>query len=106
MFTFFKKIALLSPLYKYKIFGNSMTPTVAAGEYVLVNRAAYLFKKPLKGDIVALHDPRDGKILIKRIREIKGQEYFVQGDNKNSSTDSRVFGMIERHDLIGKVWLS
>ena len=105
MFTLFKKIALLSPLYQYRISGNSMTPTLAAGDTVLVNRLAYRFKKLQKGDIVALLDPRDGKVLIKRITQVKGKQYFVEGDNKNASTDSRVFGMIKRSDIIGKVIL-
>ena len=83
-----------------------MSPTIAAGEYVLVNRLAFLFGSPQIGHIVALHDPRDGKILIKRITKKSGTRYFVQGDNKNSSTDSRVFGMIERNDIIGKVIIS
>ena len=96
----------LSPIYKYKISGNSMSPAVSVGDVVLVNRLAYLFKKPLKGHIVALLDPRDGRILIKRITRIEGSSYFVQGDNKNSSTDSRVFGMIKKQEIVGKVWLS
>ncbi len=79
-----------------------MAPTLTAGEYVLVNRAAYLFKKPRIGHVVALHDPRDGKVLIKRITQIKGQQYFIQGDNKLVSTDSRVFGLIGKKDIIGK----
>ena len=80
-----------------------MTPTFSAGDVVLVNRMAYMFKKPQKGHLVALRDPREGKILIKRITKVAEERYFVQGDNKNSSTDSRVFGMIERSDIIGKV---
>lgn len=80
-----------------------MTPTIAAGESVLVNRVAFLFKKPQKEDIIAFHDPRDGKILIKRITKVEGARCFVQGDNKNHSTDSRVFGMIGRKEIIGKV---
>jgi signal peptidase I len=33
-------------------------------------------------------------------------EYFVLGDNRNNSDDSRHFGVIERQDIIGKAWLS
>ena len=81
-----------------------MEPTIAAGEYVLVSRLTYLFKRPCIGDIVALRDPRDKKVLIKRIAEIKGDTYKVEGDNKNHSTDSRVFGMIGIQAIIGKIW--
>ena len=83
-----------------------MEPTLSAGKYVLVNRLSYLFKTPQKDDIIALADPRDGKILIKRITKKSGTIFFVQGDNKTYSTDSRVFGMIGKSAIVGKVWLS
>ncbi len=94
---------LLSPIYKYQIFGSSMLPTLKPGDMVLVNRMSYLFLSPKINDIVAVKDPREGKVLIKRIMKIEGKSYFVQGDNKNASTDSRVFGMIGRINIIGKV---
>jgi nickel-type superoxide dismutase maturation protease len=103
--TISKKFARLSPIYKFKISGASMEPTIAAGETVLVNRLSYLFATPQRNAIIALRDPRDGKILIKRITKKNGTSYFVQGDNKFASTDSRVFGWIEKRDIIGKVWL-
>jgi signal peptidase I len=83
-----------------------MEPTITAGETILVNRVSYWFFNPKKNDIIAFHDPRDGKILIKRITKKNRTAYFVLGDNKNSSTDSRVFGMIEKSAIVGKVWLS
>jgi nickel-type superoxide dismutase maturation protease len=80
-----------------------MSPTLRPEENVLVNRLSYLFAKPKTCDIVALKDPRDKKILIKRISEIKNNKYFVLGDNKTASTDSRTFGWISKKDIIGKV---
>ena len=82
-----------------------MEPTIQEGQTVLVNRIRYWFATPKIDDIIAFRDPRDGKILIKRITKKTRTEYFVQGDNKNSSTDSRVFGMIEKSAIVGKVWL-
>lgn len=32
-------------------------------------------------------------------------EYFVLGDNRNSSFDSRRFGPAKRNDIVGKTWL-
>jgi nickel-type superoxide dismutase maturation protease len=90
-------------MYKYKISGNSMSPTFSDGEEILVNRLSYILKKPKVRDIVAVKDPRDKKILIKRISRIEHGKYFVVGDNKEHSTDSRKFGMIEKTDIVGKV---
>ena len=36
---------------------------------------------------------------------LKGMEYFVMGDNRTSSLDSRSFGPIQKKDIIGKTWL-
>ena len=103
MLSSIKKIALLSPIIKFQIYGSSMIPTLQQGDSILVNRMSYLFRSPNIDDIIALYDPRDRKILIKRIIKIEKGKYFVEGDNKNSSTDSRVFGMIGRVDIIGKI---
>jgi len=93
----------LLPFYKYKVIGDSMSPTLLSRQTVLVNRLGYFFNKPKIGDIVAVHDPRDRKVLIKRIKKIEQSGLFVEGDNKLHSTDSRDFGMIEQSDIIGKV---
>lgn len=79
-----------------------MQPSLNHGDTVLVNRLSYLFKSPKIGDAVAIYDPRDGKVLIKRISKIDNKKFFVVGDNKKFSTDSRVFGWIEKKDIIGE----
>lgn len=98
-----RKILHLSPIYSYQISGQSMCPTFKPGDTVLVNRLSYLTKLPIIGDIVAIKDPRDDKTLIKRIAKIENDKFFVAGDNKNESTDSRNFGLISKRNIIGKV---
>jgi len=80
-----------------------MEPSLPSGSMVLVNRIYYFLGSPKTGDIVAVKDPRDGKILIKRVNKLSGNKVFVLGDNEKQSTDSRKFGMIEISSIIGKV---
>jgi signal peptidase I len=37
--------------------------------------------------------------------EIPAGEYFVMGDNREASSDSRYWGTVPREDIIGRVWL-
>ena len=76
-----------------------MEPTIMEGDYVLVNR---WIGKPSKGNIVVI--TKENKFIVKRIREIKKSGYFVVGDNKKHSKDSRKFGLIKRNQIIGKVF--
>jgi signal peptidase I len=40
-----------------------------------------------------------------RTATLKNDEYFVLGDNRIASLDSRLFGPIKRELIVGKVWL-
>ncbi len=37
--------------------------------------------------------------------KLKNDEYFVMGDNRGSSLDSRRFGPIKRQSIIGRTWI-
>ncbi len=90
------------PLFKLKIKGNSMEPTFYEGDTVLVSRLSYLFKKPKIGDTVLLKRER---YIIKRITQVNCDQFFVEGDNKEESKDSRNFGWVLRKEIVGKVVL-
>jgi signal peptidase I len=36
---------------------------------------------------------------------LAGDEYYILGDNRSSSLDSRSFGPINRNDIIGRAWI-
>lgn len=36
---------------------------------------------------------------------LKEEEYFVLGDNRTHSSDSRTFGIIKKQDIIGRAWV-
>ncbi len=84
-----------------------MEPALRAGDYVLVSTWAYRRRDPEPDDIVVLRDPEaTGQYLVKRIMSgdhIAG--YFVLGDNTPQSRDSRQFGMVPRHLIVGRVRL-
>ncbi|MBI2546860.1 MAG: nickel-type superoxide dismutase maturation protease [Candidatus Aenigmarchaeota archaeon] len=83
-----------------------MEPAIRAGDYVVVNRLVYALRNPSKGDIIVLRHPKEKKkFLIKRISVVtNSNEYYVVGDNKDFSQDSRHFGPIKQSSIIGKVW--
>jgi signal peptidase I len=133
------------PLQNFHILGHSMEPTFHDQEYVAVNKAAYLFEPPARGDVIVFHYPLDiQEDYIKRIIAIPGDvisvinqtvivdgvqlnetyvskenqgnpypsftkrivgpdEYFVMGDNRGGSSDSRQWGFVPRQNIVGRV---
>ena len=78
-----------------------MEPTVKNGGMVLVSNLLYLFQNPRIDDIVAVRDA--GKVLIKRVTDTHNGNYFLTGDNKQDSLDSRKFGLVSKQKILGKV---
>lgn len=89
---------MIFPLSRFTIHGDSMLPILKPGQEVLVWSWFY---EPRVGDIVVVS--KNGKDMIKRIQKIHDRKYFVEGDNKKESTDSRSFGPVNKSEIIGKV---
>ena len=93
------------PLARFRIDDRSMEPALRSGDYVLVSAWAYRRREPKPGDVVVLRNPEaTDEYLVKRI--MSGDPtagYFVLGDNTSQSRDSRQFGMVPRHLIVGKV---
>ncbi|MCI9532873.1 MAG: signal peptidase I [Lachnospiraceae bacterium] len=125
---------------------GSMETTVMAGDRIIVNRLAYVFGEPQRGDIVTFIYPDDGETLyLKRIMGLPGETiegiggvvyingspishdytqeifeedfgpyevpegcYFMMGDNRNDSWDSRFWDnqFVKKGDIIGKAAFS
>ncbi len=72
---------------RVRVDGYSMRPTLENGEYVLVNRMAYRFSEPQRGDIIVFHSPLNPREdFIKRIIGLPGDtveiydgQVFVNG---------------------------
>lgn len=80
--------------------GDSMAPTYISGDWLIVRWGG---NYKVGEAIVVEREDRPGVFLVKRLVRIDGQEYWVEGDNKSSSTDSRQWGVISREELVGKV---
>jgi len=85
---------------RFVVRGSSMEPTFVDGDILRVRKS---FKKLDVGDAVVLHDPRDGRLILKRIEQINAGHYFVKGDNFDKSTDSRRFGEVTKNEIVGKI---
>lgn len=133
----------------YIVYGPSMEPNYWEDEWIIVNKMAYKFGEPKRGDIIVFNPPISStKPFIKRIVGLPGEtveiksgkvyiqktdgitvalqepyinepflttykspiiapdKYFVMGDNRNDSSDSRNGWQASRDQIIGKAWIS
>jgi signal peptidase I len=128
-----------------RVEGQSMAPTLADQDRLIVNKLAYRLDEPRVGDIVMLYYPLNPeKSFVKRViaeesdqvRVVDGRVYrndvpmddsfvpaeyrshddwgpqvvpegyyFVMGDHRNNSSDSRHWGFVPKKYIIGKVQL-
>lgn len=100
--------------------GLSMAPTFDDGEYLIIDELTYLFRAPERGEVVVFRYPKDPtKFFIKRVINLPGEtvviqnekyrlgsdEYFVLGDNRDMSLDSRAWGPVPEQLMKGRVLL-
>ena len=102
----------------YTVNGHSMEPTLHNNQHLGISLVSYLWEPPKAGDVVILSYIDNRNVhFVKRITGTPGEQvnwqgklltlkenqFFVEGDNRDHSTDSRVFGPIEGRQIIGKV---
>ncbi len=162
-------VALQASIQHFKVNGESMQPTLAEGERLVVNKIVYLrigwndladvipfldpspvsadstlftFSQPKHGDVIIFHYPLDPtRDFVKRVIGVPGDTieiqrgqvfrngvaieepyvsrpdhrstgavgvpagaYYVLGDNRAVSTDSREWGMVPLENVVGRMW--
>lgn len=78
-----------------------MQPKYQEDDSVIVSSLPFLFGNPKKGDVIVFE--KFNKIYLKRVKKIKDGKYFLVGDNKKDSQDSRRFGSVSFNQIKGKV---
>lgn len=130
----------------YHVDGGSMLPGLTTNEYVVVNKVAYMFNSPQRGDVIVFHNPQNTQQdYIKRVIGVPGDiirtdatnvwvndtmldevyisspsnprgqtwivpegQFFVMGDNRPSSEDSRYWvgaSFVPKEYIVGKAVL-
>lgn len=99
--------------FRVAVEGDSMAPTLLPGDQAFAVGGS----RPARGDVVVVvHPDRPGYEMVKRLVAIPGDrvggdrrlgpdEYWVEGDHADASTDSRDFGPVRRDELTAKVLL-
>ena len=80
-----------------------MQPTLAPGDFVLVELKAYEDSAPQRGEVVIARHPYQNRLIIKRVADVNTDGILLQGDNGEESTDGRVYGRVQKATIMGRV---
>ena len=98
-------------IHVYFVPSASMEPALKPGQFILVDTWAFDDKTPSLNSVVVFEHGIEKRHLVKRINHwpngelTKNNLWYVMGDNRSFSQDSRYFGGIATSQLIGEVKL-
>jgi len=75
-----------------------MSPTLQSGDIVVVRR-----RLPKTGQLVLAN--AEGRQVIKRVEKIDRGRYYLVGDNREASTDSRHYGAVKKDAILGTIMM-
>ena len=86
-----------------KVTGYSLSPFFLPDDYVLILKINFLIRPLQSGDIIAFTHSDLGLLIKEVVNYDKLKEQIIVRGAHPSSIDSRQFGPISLHDVIGKV---
>jgi signal peptidase S26 family len=93
-------------LFPVRVAGESMMPTLRAGDFLA---ASQVRDKDLRRGALVLANEVSGVEAVKRVGKMPGENglgpasYWLLGDNRDASTDSRTHGPYDREQIVGVV---
>ena len=81
-----------------RVVGESMLPKLRSNSIIVGVKS----KNINIGDIVVAR--QNNKEVIKRVKEIADNQYYLVGDNFIKSVDSGTYGLVKQRNIIGKVY--
>ena len=60
-----------------EVTGESMSPSLRSGDFYLLHKYPYLWSDPAPGEIVALCDPLDDELSVKRVIALPGDRIGI-----------------------------
>ena len=85
-------------IFVRRVVGDSMMPVLNEGQMIF----AHQIRNFKEGQVVVAFV--NGREVIKRIIKIDNGSIYLQGDNKDHSTDSRTYGPIPDRNVEGVVF--
>lgn len=67
------------------------------------NKTLYINGKKVEENFTHTNDTREFKLGDIGYQKIPGDKYFVVGDNRNNSMDSRMIGLVDKDQILGSV---
>ncbi|HAV10777.1 MAG TPA: signal peptidase I [Dehalococcoidia bacterium] len=66
----------------FKVYGQCMAPNVQHNDYLMLNKIAYYFGEPMRGDVIVFQSPREPQTnLLKRIIGLPGESIEIANGN-------------------------
>ena len=89
-------LVLVFALEIEKIPDSSMQPTILSEDYVFINKTAYLYSEPARGDVVALRNylhtaSGGGALFASRIEGVAGDQVITEDGSRETVRECYVY---------------